>query len=131
MPQVSNVTLTGTAPASITYSVSSRNFDQTLFADRRRLIPGLFGSLKKTVKQLRDNTGKPTGDYRVSAKITEPIIRIVEGADTVVNDIIIDLDFRMAGSATLAEKQHAIKLAVSYLQHVAFTTSAETGEADY
>lgn len=131
MPQVSNVTLTGTAPASVTYSVASRGYDETNFADRRRLIPALFGTYKKTVKLIRDVNRKLTGSYRVTGKITEPVIRLVDGVDAVIDNCIINIECRMAGDATLAEKQHAIKLAVSLLQHASFTSSVETGEADY
>lgn len=131
MPAVSTVTLTGTAPASVTYGPTQRGYDETIFSDRRRLIPALFGVYKKTVKQLRDVKRTLTGSYRVTGKITEPVVRTLDGVEVVVDNSIITIECRMAGVATLAEKQHAMKLAVSLLQHASFVASVETGEADF
>lgn len=131
MPLISNVTLTGTAPASVTFSVNSRTPESTSFMDRRRLIPNLFGSLIKTVKQLRDTTKKLTGSYRVSAKITEPVVRTVDGVEVVIDNHIFEINCRVAGAATLAEKQHALRLLQSYAAHASFVTSIETGESDF
>lgn len=131
MPQVANVTLTGTSPTSVIYSVAQRGYDETAFADRRRLVPALFGAYKKSVKLLRDARQKLTGSYRVTAKIVEPIVRTVDGSEVVVDNIIWTIEGRMAGVATLAEKQHSKRLVVSLLDHASFVASVETGEADY
>lgn len=131
MPQVSNVTLTGTAPASVTYSVDGRSPDQTNFVDRRRLLPALFGSLTKTVKKIRDAQRRLTGSYRVVGKISEPIVRTIDGQDVVVDYNIVEINARMASVATLAEKQHTRKIAESYIQSASFVASIETGEQDY
>lgn len=131
MPQVANVTLTGTSPASVTYSVDGRAPDQTSFVDRRRLLPALFGSMTKTVKKIRDAQRRLTGAYRVVGKISEPIVRTVDGQDVVVDYNIIEINARMSSVATLTEKQHTRKLAESYILSSSFIASLETGEQDY
>lgn len=131
MPAITPVVLAGLTPVSVTFTPMRRNTDETVMADRRRLLPVLYGSLKKTVKQLRNQDRSLNGNYRVNVKIDDPIVRSVDGSDTTVEDIIIDINVRVPGIATLAEKQHAVKLAVSALQHAYVTSSIETGEADY
>lgn len=131
MPAVSPITVTGIAPASVIYSPTQRGYEETIYSDRRRLIPALFGVFKKTVKQLRDVKRALTGSYRVTGKITEPVVRTKDGVEVVIDNNIITIECRMAGEATLAEKQHAMKLAVSMIQHANFVASVETGEADF
>lgn len=131
MPAVTALSLAGIAPVTVSYTPMRRGTDETAFADRRRLLPTLYGSLKKSVKQLRNIDRTFTGDYRVNSVINDPVVRTVDGAEAVVNANIININCRFAGDATDQEKDHVIKLAVSYLQSTYFTTSAKTGESDY
>lgn len=131
MPQIVPITLAGTAPASVTYGIMSRTADTSTFVDRAKGIPALFAKLQKRVTQVRDVNQKATGSYRVAAKLTVPVIRQINGVDVVIDNHIVDLDFRIAGTATVSEKTHVLKLAQSMLVNAQFVTSLETGEADY
>lgn len=131
MPQITPITLTGIAPASVTFGIMSRTADTSVFVDRAKGIPALFAKLQKRVTQVKDAQNKATGSYRVAAKMTVPVVRLINGVDVVIDNHIIDLDFRIAGVATVAEKQHVLKLAQSMLANASFVTSLETGEADY
>lgn len=131
MPAVAPLILAGTAPVSVTFSPMRKNSEETFLADRRRLLPQLFGNLKKTVKQLREADRSLTGNYRVALRLEEPVVRVVDGADATVETLILNFDIRCPGIATQVEKEHAIKLLISALQSTYVTSSINTGESDY
>lgn len=128
MPTVTNVTLTGTTPVSNVFSLTSRNNDTVTWQDRAKLIPAQFSTLKIFVRQILDNARKLTGNYRGEAKIVYPIIRNVGGVDTVVDEIIITRSYRIAGASTLAERQHALTMAMDLDTETQFVAGYESGE---
>lgn len=128
MPTVTNVTLTGTAPVSNTFSLTSRANDAVTWQDRAKLIPAQFSTLKIFVRQILDNARKLTGNYRGEAKIVYPIIRNVGGVDTVIDEIIITRTYRVAGMSTLAERQHALTMAKNLDTQTMFVSGYESGE---
>lgn len=128
MPSVTNVTLTGTAPVTNTFSLTSRANDTVTWQDRVKLIPAQFSTLKVFVRQILDSSRKLTGNYRGEAKIVLPIIRNINGVDTVIDEIIITRSYRVAGMSTLVERQHALTMAKDLDTEAMFVAGYETGE---
>lgn len=129
MAQATNLTLVGTAPASVTFTLMSRSANEATWQDRRRGIVNQFGTMKMSVAQVRDSSQKLTGKYRVGFKYIEPTIRSVSGADTILDPNIVDVAVRLSGDATDAEKAHVMKVAQSMLAHAIFGASVTTGES--
>lgn len=129
MAQATNLTLVGTAPASVTFTLMSRSANEAVWQDRRRGIVNQFGTMKMSVAQVRDSTQKLTGKYRVGFKYIEPTIRSVNGADIILDPNIVDVTIRLSGDATDAEKAHLMKVGQSMLAHAIFGASVTTGES--
>lgn len=72
MAQAQNITLVGTAPASVTFTLVGRTGNDVTFQDRRRGIVNQFGTMKFNVAQIRDSDQRLTGKYRVGVKYIEP-----------------------------------------------------------
>lgn len=129
MAQATNLTLVGTAPASTTWTLMSRSANEAVWQDRRRGIVNQYGTLKMNVAQVRDSAQKLTGKYRVGFKYIEPTIRTVNGSDIIGDPNIVDLNVRLAGDATDAEKAHVMKIVLSMAAHAIFNASVTTGES--
>lgn len=130
MAQATNLTLVGTAPASTTWTLMSRDAQSATWQDRRRGIVSLFGTIKMRVYAIRDQANnKLTGKYSVSFKYIEPTVRTVNGIEVTVDPIVIDVAARISGDATDAEKAHALKIGQSMLAHAIYGASYTTGES--
>lgn len=129
MANATTQTLVGTAPASVVYTLMNRTGSEVNFADRRRGISALEGTLKMVSSPIKDSKQRNTGKYRVAVRIVEPIVRNVNGVDTTMQPIMFDAEFRVSDVATDAEKAHVLKLAQSALANALFGASYATGEA--
>lgn len=128
MPTVNTLTLTGIAPATVTYSLTKREADSVILHDRSKASPSLYGQLRWTVRQILDSVRRFTGNYRCQARVTFPVIRNVNGIDVVVDECVYELSIRQAGAATVAEKQHNHTQFQDLITETVLKTSIETGE---
>lgn len=130
MPQATNLTLVGTAPANTTWTLMSRDATSARWQDRRRGIVSLFGTIVMSVNQIRDQvTNKLSGKYKVNFQYIEPTVRLVNGVDTLLDPITIKVESRLPGDATDAEKAHALKVGQSMLAHAIYGACYSTGES--
>lgn len=125
----STLTLVGTAPASTNWTLMSRSASEGTWQDQRRGIVNQFGTIKMFVAQIRDQYQKLTGKYRVGFKYIEPTVRVQNGVDVLLDPIVIDVNVRISGDSTIAEKAHALKVGQSMLAHAIYGASINTGEA--
>lgn len=128
MPQINTLTLTGIAPATVTYSLTKKEADSVVLHDRSKASPALYGQLRWTVRQILDSYRRFTGNYRCQARVSFPVIRVINGVDTVVDECVVELSIRQSGHATVAEKQHNLTQLKDLLTESALVTSIETGE---
>ena len=128
MAQTQNITLVGTAPASVTMTLVGRTGNEVVFQDRRRGIVNQFGTMKFSVAQIRDSMQRLTGKYRVGVKYIEPTVRNIAGSDTLLDPNVFDATFRLSGDATDAEKTHFVKVAQSAIANAILGSSIATGE---
>lgn len=129
MANATNQTLVGTAPASVTYTLMNRTSTEAVFADRRRGVSSLAGSLKLVSAPIKDSRGRSNGKYRCGIKLIEPVVRNVNGIDELRTPIMYTGEFRVSEDATDAEKAHVLKLAQSALANALFGASYASGEA--
>lgn len=128
MPQINALTLTGIAPATVTYSLTKKEADSVVLHDRSKATPALYGQLRITVRQILDSKRKFTGNYRFQARIAYPVIRTINGNETVVDESVAEVSIRQSGHATVAEKQHNIAQLKDLLTEAVIATALETGE---
>lgn len=128
MPQINNLTLSGIAPATVTYSFTKKETDSVVLHDRSKATPSLYSQLRVTVRQILDAKRRFTGNYRFLTRLAVPVIRVINGVDTVVDECIIEVSIRQSGHATVAEKQHALAQLKDLLTESVIATAIETGE---
>lgn len=115
MPLFTGVTLKDSAAANVVCSATQKNADGTFLA-RNSIAIAAFAT--RTAMRTTSNT---VSDKSVM-KITVPIVRPIDGVDTVVENVIIDISARVPKIVTQAERDNALAFAKSAYTDPALAT---------
>lgn len=115
MPLFSGVTIKDSAATNVALSATQKSVDGAFLARSNNPVAAnaIRASLRLTQNAQSD---KPV------MKITVPVVRTVDGVDTVVENIIIDISMRVPKLVTAAERDNGLAYAKSAFADASLAT---------
>jgi hypothetical protein len=115
-------------PVSHTFSpVSIDNTGVAKWADRSGGFPAGYPTITMQVREPRGNSSK----YRVSGKVTVPIVETVDGVQTVTNSFVMNFDSSIPASSTQSARDDAYAYLKNFLSTQTVSDAMTDLEAVY